>query len=122
MLSFFSFGGSYALGLLFYALIFKFAFVFFAIKQQKNQIKMAKLTPKIEQIRAKYRGRTDQITMRKQQEEIMRLQQEEGYSPLAGCLPLFLLLDQSKKYIPESPGLSPFLPYEYNDTESFEIV
>lgn len=90
MLSFFSFGGSYALGLLFYALIFKIAFVFFAVKQQKNQIKMAKLTPKIEQIRAKYRGRTDQITMRKQQEEIMRLQQEEGYSPLAGCLPLLI--------------------------------
>ena len=90
MLSFFSFGGSYALGLLFYAFIFKIAFVFFAIKQQKNQIKMAKLTPKIEQIRAKYRGRTDQITMRKQQEEIMRLQQEEGYSPLAGCLPLLI--------------------------------
>lgn len=90
MLSFFSFGGSYALGLLFYALIFKIAFVFFAIKQQKNQIKMAKLTPKIEQIRAKYRGRTDQITMRKQQEEIMKLQQEEGYSPLAGCLPLLI--------------------------------
>lgn len=90
MLSFLSFGGSYAIGLLFYALIFKLAFVFFAIKQQKNQIKMAKLTPKIELIRAKYRGRTDQVTMRKQQEEIMKLQQDEGYSPLAGCLPLLI--------------------------------
>ena len=90
MLGFLSFGGSYARGLLFYALIFKIAFVFFAIKQQKNQIKMAKLTPKIELIRAKYRGRTDQITMRKQQEEIMKLQQDEGYSPLAGCLPLLI--------------------------------
>ena len=90
MLSFLSFGGSYAIGLLFYALIFKLVFVFFAIKQQKNQIKMAKLTPKIELIRAKYRGRNDQVTMRKQQEEIMKLQQEEGYSPLAGCLPLLI--------------------------------
>ncbi len=90
MLSFFSFGGSYVIGLLLYALIFKLAFVFFAIKQQKNQIKMAKLTPKIELIRAKYRGRKDQVTMRKQQEEIMKLQQDEGYSPLAGCLPLLI--------------------------------
>lgn len=90
MLSFLSFGGSYAIGLLFYALIFKLAFVFFAIKQQKNQIKMAKLTPKIELIRAKYRGRNDQVTLRKQQEEIMKLQQDEGYSPLAGCLPLLV--------------------------------
>ena len=82
--------GSYALALLLYALLFKIVFLFFTVKQQKNQIKMAKLTPKIELIRAKYRGRTDQVTMRKQQEEIMKLQQDEGYSPLSGCLPLLI--------------------------------
>ena len=45
-----SWTGSYAIALLFYALIFKILFLPFSIKQQKNQIKMAKLTPKIEQI------------------------------------------------------------------------
>ena len=90
MLGWLSIGGSYVVGLLFYALIFKVVFVFFAIKQQKNQIKMSKLAPKIALIRAKYSGRTDQVTMRKQQEEIMKLQQDEGYSPLAGCLPLLI--------------------------------
>jgi YidC/Oxa1 family membrane protein insertase len=93
LLSFFnSITGSYALALLFYALVFKLLFLPFGIKQQKNQIKMAKLTPKIELIKAKYRGRTDQRTMQKQQEEIMALQQKEGYSPLSGCLPLLLQL------------------------------
>ena len=94
MLSWFSslFGGSYALALLLYALLFKIVFLPFSIKQQNNQIKMAKLAPKIELIRAKYRGRTDQPTMQKQQQEIMELQQREGYSPLAGCLPLLLQL------------------------------
>ncbi|MBQ3016327.1 MAG: YidC/Oxa1 family membrane protein insertase [Clostridia bacterium] len=82
--------GSYALALLLYALLFKIVFLPFSIKQQKNQIAMAKLTPKIEAIRAKYRGRTDQVTMRKQQEEIMELQRKEGYSPLSGCLPMLL--------------------------------
>ena len=82
--------GSYALALLFYALIFKIVFLPFTIKQQKNQIKMAKLTPKMELIKAKYRGRTDQPTMQKQQQEIMELQQKEGYSPLSGCLPLLI--------------------------------
>ena len=82
--------GSYALALLLYALLFKIVFIPFAIKQQKNQIAMAKLAPKMEVIRAKYRGRTDQVTMRKQQEEIMELQRKEGYSPLSGCLPLLL--------------------------------
>ena len=91
MLKFFSFGtNNYALSLLFYALVFKILFLPFSIKQQRNSIKMAKLTPKIALIKAKYKGRTDQVTMRKQQEEIMALQQQEGYSPLSGCLPLLL--------------------------------
>lgn len=93
MLSFFeSFTGSYAIALLFYALVFKIVFLPFSIKQQKNQIAMAKLTPKIELIKAKYKGRTDQPTMQKQQEEIMELQKKEGYSPLSGCLPLLIQL------------------------------
>lgn len=94
MLSWFSslFGGSYALALLLYALLFKLLFLPFSIKQQKNQIKMAKLAPKIELIKAKYKGRTDQPTMQKMQQEIMEFQQKEGYSPFAGCLPMLLQL------------------------------
>ena len=94
MLAWFSslFGGSYALALLLYALLFKIVFLPFSIKQQKNQIKMAKLQPKIELIKAKYRGRTDQATQQKLQQEIMEFQQKEGYSPLAGCLPMLLQL------------------------------
>ena len=82
--------GYYVVGIFFYALLFKIVFIPFTIKQQKNQIAMAKLTPKIELIRAKYRGRTDQVTMQKQQQEILELQQAEGYNPLAGCLPLLI--------------------------------
>ena len=83
-------GGYYVVGIFFYALLFKIVFIPFTIKQQKNQIAMAKLTPKIELIRAKYKGRTDQVTMQKQQQEIMELQQAEGYNPLSGCLPLLI--------------------------------
>lgn len=94
MLAWFSnlFGGSYALALLLYALLFKIVFLPFTIKQQKNQIKMAKLQPKIELIKAKYAGRTDQPTMQKMQQEILEFQQKEGYSPFAGCLPMLLQL------------------------------
>ena len=92
MLAWFSslFGGYYVFGLLLYALLFKILFLPFSIKQQQNQIKMAKLTPKIELIKAKYKGRTDQVTMQKQQQEIMEFQQKEGYNPMAGCLPMLL--------------------------------
>ena len=93
MLSFFGkITGGYAFALLLYALVFKIVFLPFSIKQQKNQIAMAKLAPKIALIKAKYKGRTDQRTMQKQQQEIMELQQKEGYNPLSGCLPLLIQL------------------------------
>lgn len=93
MMSFFNtITGSYALALLLYALVFKIVFLPFSIKQQKNQIKLAQLTPKIELIKAKYKGRVDQASMQRQQEEIMEMQQKEGYSAFSGCLPLLIQL------------------------------
>ena len=93
LLSFFNnITGSYALALLLWALVFKIVFLPFSIKQQKNQIKMAKLAPQIEVIKAKYKGRTDRTTQQKQQQEIMDLQQKEGASPFSGCLPMIFQL------------------------------
>ncbi len=83
---------SYALALLWFALIVKLLLLPFGIKQQKNQIKLAKLRPKMYAIEKKYAGRTDQITLRKKQQEIMEMQQKEGYSPFAGCLPMLIQL------------------------------
>ena len=87
-----SWTGSYALALLFYALIFKIVFLPFSIKQQKNQIKMAKLAPQLETIKAKYKGRTSREAQQQMQQEIMEFQQKEGYSPFAGCLPMLIQL------------------------------
>ncbi len=82
--------GSYAIALLLFALIVKILLLPLSIKQQKNQIGAAKLKPRILAIERKYAGRNDQVTQRKKQEEIMALQQDAGYSPLAGCLPLLI--------------------------------
>jgi YidC/Oxa1 family membrane protein insertase len=41
-------------------------------------------------IRNKYKGRNDQKTMQKMQQELMELQQKNGYSPLSGCLPMLV--------------------------------
>ena len=84
--------GSYALALILYALMFKIIFLPFSIKQQKNQILMAKLRPKIAKIEKKYAGRNDNATRQKMQQEIMEMQSKEGYSPLSGCLPMLLQL------------------------------
>lgn len=93
ILSFFNqITGSYALALVLYALVFKIVFLPFSIKTQKNQIAMAKLRPKLAKIEKKYAGRNDRATLQKKQQEIMELQQKEGYNPLSGCLPLLLQL------------------------------
>lgn len=53
---------------------------------------MAKFAPEMERIQAKYRGKTDEASIQKQQQELIELQQREGFSPLSGCLPVLLQL------------------------------
>ncbi len=84
--------GHYALSLLLFALVVKLLTLPLAIKQQKTQIKGAKLRPKMMLIEKKYAGRTDRATLQKKQQEIMEMQRKEGYSPLSGCLPLLIQL------------------------------
>ena len=83
-------GGHYILTLFLFALLVKLLMVPMSIKQQKNQIKGAMLRPKMAIIEKKYKGRTDQESMMQKRQELMDLQQREGYSPLAGCLPMLI--------------------------------
>ena len=86
------FGHNYLLALLFFTILVKLVFLPLGIKQQKTQIKGAMLRPKIAIIEKKYKGRTDRDSLQQKQTEIMELQQKEGYSPFAGCLPMLLQL------------------------------
>lgn len=86
------FGGFYVLALIVFALMVEILMLPVAIKQQKNSIGLAKLRPAIAKIEKKYAGRNDPITMQKKREEIMALQQKEGYSPFSGCMPMLLQL------------------------------
>ena len=83
---------NYAISLLLFAVAVKIVLLPFSIKQQKNQIKGAALRPKMMAIEKKYAGRNDKATLQKKQNELMELQQKEGYSPLSGCLPLLIQL------------------------------
>lgn len=89
---FYGITGNYLVSLILFALLVKIIFIPAAIHQQKTQIKGAKLRPKIAIIEKKYAGRTDRESQQQKQQEIMELQQKEGYSPFAGCLPLLLQL------------------------------
>ena len=55
------------------------------LSQQKSMAKMSAFQPMIMDIQTKYKDKPE-----KQQEELMKLQQDYGYKPTAGCLPMLL--------------------------------
>ena len=83
-------GHNYWIALFLFALIIKLVLFPFGIKQQRSQQKLAKLRPKEEAIRRKYKDRTDQESTRKMNEEIQAMYREEKYSQFSGCLPMLL--------------------------------
>ena len=85
-------GKNYLIGLILFAIIVKIAMLPLSIKQQKNSIKQANLRPKEMAIRNKYKGRNDQPTQQKMQNEIYELYQRENFNPAGGCLPLLIQL------------------------------
>ena len=110
-------GGYYVLALFIFAVIIELLLLYFGIRQQKNSIKQAYLSPKERAIRKKYAGRNDQVSQRKMQEEIQKLYQEEGFNPMGGCLPLLIqmpivlalyniVIDPLKYVLGKAAGLS----------------
>lgn len=87
-----SWTGSYLLAVFLFALLFKIILFPFSLKQQKSQLKQAKLQPKVAAIQKKYKGRTDQESQQKMQQETMDMYQSEGFNPMGGCLPMLLQL------------------------------
>lgn len=83
---------NYLLSLLYFGLVIEILMLPFAISQQKNSIKQAKLRPKEMAIRKRYAGRNDQATMQKINQEIQELYQKEHFNPMSGCLPLLIQL------------------------------
>ncbi len=71
-------------------LIIKSALFPVTFKSYLSQAKMRVLKPQVDEINAKYEGKTDQETMLKKQKETMALYSSVGVSPLGGCLPMLL--------------------------------
>lgn len=62
------------------------------IKQQKFSKMNAVLTPELQAIRDKYKGKTDQESTRLMQIEQQSVYNKYGVSPTAGCLPMLITL------------------------------
>ncbi len=62
------------------------------IKQQKFSKMSSIMNPEITKIQAKYKGKKDEASLRKQQAETQAVYQKYGASPTAGCLPMLITL------------------------------
>ena len=83
----YSFIGNYAATMIVATLILKLLLFPLSIHQQKSTAKMSVFQPLITEIQQKYKN-----DPQKQQEELMKLQQEHGYNPMSGCLPMLLTM------------------------------
>ena len=77
--------GSYGWALIVFTVAVRLLSFPLQIGPQKNTARMAAYKPMIDEIQKKYAKDRE-----KQNEELMRLQQEYGYNPTAGCLPMFV--------------------------------
>lgn len=74
------------IAIIIFTLVVKLATLPLTIRQQKTQAKSAIFTPKVQEIQKKYANNKE-----KQQEELMKLQQQ-GYKPMGGCGSLLITM------------------------------
>ncbi|MFR3226988.1 MAG: YidC/Oxa1 family membrane protein insertase [Blautia massiliensis (ex Durand et al. 2017)] len=77
--------GNYAGTMVVATIIIKLLMFPLSIKQQKSSAKMAVFQPLMQEIQQKYKN-----NQQKMQEEMLKLQQEHGFNPMGGCLPMLL--------------------------------
>ncbi len=81
-----------ALAIFVFTFITKMLMLPLTIKQQKFSRLSSIMNPEIQKIQAKYKGKKDEASLRKQQEETRLIYQKYGSSPTSGCLPLLITL------------------------------
>ena len=79
-----------ALTIILFTLIANLLMLPLTIKQQRYTRVSSLVTPEIQKIYKKYKGKTDQVSQRRMQAETMEVYQKYGASPSSGCLPLLI--------------------------------
>ncbi|MBS4899494.1 MAG: YidC/Oxa1 family membrane protein insertase [Clostridiales bacterium] len=120
--------GKIGIAIILFTIIIKVAMLPLTISQQKT-VKISQLMqPEMRAIRAKYRGRRDQESQQRQNEEIRDLYAKYGASQTGGCiqmliqLPILLALYNVFRNIPMHVGkLNTFLLNIFGNTETTGI-
>lgn len=84
--------GSLGLAIIIFTLIVKLLLFPLMVKQQKSSFKMQQLQPELNKIKAKYAGKTDQMSQQRMAFEMQEFQKKNGASMVGGCLPMLIQL------------------------------
>jgi len=84
--------GSLGLAIIIFTLIVKLILFPLMVKQQKSSFKMQQMQPELNKIKAKYAGKTDQMSQQRMAFEMQELQRKNGASMMGGCLPMLIQL------------------------------
>ena len=76
---------SYGWDIIIFTLLINIVKIPLQLSQQKSTAKMSAFQPMMLEIQNKYKDKPE-----KQQEEMLKLQQDYGYNPTAGCVPMLL--------------------------------
>ena len=76
---------NYGWDIIIFTIVIRLISIPLQLNQQKSMAKMSAFQPMIADIQKKYKDKPE-----KQQEELMKLQQDFGYKPTAGCVPMLL--------------------------------
>ena len=91
MRAFLNLTGSYGLSLILFSLVVNLVLLPFMAKSKRGMMRTTRLQPKLQEIQRRHEGNPQ-----KMRQEMQKLYQEEGASPMGGCLwsllPLFLLI------------------------------
>ena len=76
---------NYGWDIIIFTIVIRLLSIPLQLNQQKSMAKMSAFQPMIADIQKKYKNKPE-----KQQEELLKLQQEYGYKPTAGCMPMLV--------------------------------
>lgn len=79
-----------ALSIIVFTFITKTLMFPLTFKQQKSAKLQAIIAPEVQKIQEKYKGKKDEVSLRKSQEETQAIYKKYGASPMSGCLPLLI--------------------------------
>lgn len=83
-------GFAWVLSIILLTVLIRIAIIPLYLKQIRSTRNMQMIQPELKKLQDKYKGKKDQASKQRQQEEMMALYKKNGTSPFASCLPMLV--------------------------------